>query len=85
MNLTGPRPRESYLPRLRQFAHRAGAAISEMNYAQRRLFCLMTSYDRCSFEADVPPGNYAEFLLRTSGALRHEPSASQRLAGKGIR
>jgi hypothetical protein len=83
MNLTwnshGP-----HLP-LRRFARQVAATISEMNYAQRRLFSLRTAHDRYLFQADVPPEDYKEFLLRTCGVLRHEPSASQRLAGKGIR
>ena len=92
MNLTEPRPhgepkrtpRGPRLP-LRRLAHRVGAAISDENYAQHRLFCLMTAYDRYPLEPNVPPEHYAEFLLRTSGVLRHEPSASQRLAGQHIR
>ena len=72
-------------PRLRRLTHQVAGAISEMNYAQRRLFSLTTAYDRYPFQADVPPEHYAEFLLRTGGVRRHEPSASQRLAGKGIR
>lgn len=90
-HLTGPRPRgepepnpRPHLP-LRRFAHRVAGAISDVNYAQQRMFSLMTAYDRYALEPDVPPEHFAEFLLRTSGVLRHEPSASQRLAGKDIR
>lgn len=53
-------------------------------HAQQRLFSLRTAYDRYPRQADVPPEDYAEFLLRACGVLRHEPSASQRLAGEGI-
>jgi hypothetical protein len=83
MNLTW----DSHGPHLhlRRLTRRVGAAISEMNRAQRRLFSLRTADDRYPCQADVPPEDYAEFLLRTCGVLRHEPSASQRLAGKGIR
>ena len=83
MNLTW-NSHGSHLP-LRRLTRQAAGAISEMNYAQRRLLSLTTAYDRYPFQADVPPEHYAEFLLRTGGVLRHEPSASQRLAGKGIR
>lgn len=78
MNLTAPR-------RLQRMAHQVGAAISEMNYAQRRMFCLMTAYDWYAPAPDDQPEHYAEFLLRTSGVLRYEPSARQRGAGRPIR
>jgi hypothetical protein len=90
--LTGPRPRgepeqNAHGPNLplRRLAHRVADAISEVNYAQKRLYSLRTAYDRYALEPDVPPEYFAEFLLRTSGVLRHEPTASQRLAGKDIR
>jgi hypothetical protein len=90
--LTGARPRGEpgrnphgpHLP-LRRLAHRVAGAISEVNYAQQRLYSLRTAYDRYALEPDVPPDHFAEFLLRTSGVLRHEPSARQRLAGQDIR
>jgi hypothetical protein len=90
--LTGPRPRGEpgrsphgpHLP-LHRLAHRVAGAISEVNYAQQRMFALRTAYDRYALEPDVPPEHFAEFLLRTSGVLRHEPSATQRLAGRRIR
>ena len=31
-----------------------------------------------ALKPDVAPEDYAEFLLRTSGWLQHEPSASER-------
>ena len=61
-----------HLP-LRRLARQVAAIISEMNYAQRRLFSLRAAYDCSSFRIDVPPEDYAEFLLRTCGALRREP------------
>jgi hypothetical protein len=92
MNLTDPRPRceperisrGPYLS-LRRLARRVGAVISEANYAQRRLVSLTLAYDRYLPEPELPPEHYAEFLLRTSGPLLHEPSARQRLAGRDIR
>ena len=83
MNLTW-NSHSPHLP-LRRLTRQVTAVISEMNHAQRRLLSLMTAYDRHPFQADVPPEDYAEFLLRTRGVLRHEPSASQRFAGAGIR
>jgi hypothetical protein len=92
MNFTDPRPRGEpermtrgpHLP-LRRLAHRVGAVISEATYAQQRLTSLIAAYDSYLTEPDLPPEHYAEFLLRTSGLLLHEPSAHQRLAGRGIR
>ena len=66
-------------------ARRISQIISECNEAQRRLTYRRLAYDRYLPEPDAAPGTYAEFLLRTSGPLRQEPSASQRLAGRGIR
>ena len=98
MNLTGPRPggrprgepertpRSPWeRPPLLRLARRAGAIISEANYAQRRMMSLTMAFDRYLPEPDAAPEDYAEFLLRTSGPLLHEPPASQRLAGRRIR
>ncbi|MGD0924993.1 MAG: hypothetical protein ABR926_07335 [Streptosporangiaceae bacterium] len=41
--------------------------------------------DRYVPDATQAPGDYAEFLFRTSGPLRHEPSARQRAAGRSLR
>jgi hypothetical protein len=59
--------------------------ISECNEAQRRLAYRRFAYDPQLPEPDAAPDTYAEFRLRTSGPLRREPSAHQRLAGRGIR
>jgi hypothetical protein len=90
--LTGPWPRgepgqNAHVPHLplRRLAHRVAGTISEMNYAQQRLYSLRAAYDRYALGPDVPPEHFAEFLLRTSGVLRHEPTATQRLAGENIR
>ena len=57
----------------------------EVNYANRRSTELFLAR-----AADLPtPGRpvktYGEFLARTSGRLRHEPSAAARLAGQRVR
>jgi hypothetical protein len=49
--------------------------LAECNYAQRRMAELATAPDRYLLHPDAAPDTYAEFLLRTSGALRHEPPA----------
>ncbi len=95
MNLTGPQPggqpdgepqraEDTSRPVLLRLAHRVGAAFAEAHHAQQRLAQLHGAYDRYLPEPDRPPEDYAEFRLRTSGPLRHEPSARQRLAGRGI-
>jgi hypothetical protein len=66
-------------------ARRISQIISECNEAQRRLTYRRLAYDLYLAEPDAAPDTYAEFLLRTSGPLRREPSAHQRLAGRGIR
>ena len=66
-------------------ARRISQIISECNEAQRRLTSLRLSYDRYMTQPDTPPETFAEFMLRTSGPLRREPSARQRLAGRGVR
>src|SRR5258708_14702896 len=64
--------------RSRGLAHRIRAVIAECNYAQRRMAELATAPDRYLFKPDAAPENYAEFLYRTSGVLRHEPTARAR-------
>ena len=60
------------LPHLRR---RLRAAVAEAHYAQTRLLMLRLAYDRYLPEPDAGPADYAEFLLRSSGPLRHEPAA----------
>jgi len=54
-----------------------------MHYATKRASELMLSYGLA--ESDRPPDNYAEFLLRTRAAVRHEPPARRRAAGSQVR
>jgi hypothetical protein len=71
--------------RSRGLAHRIRAVIAECNYAQRRMAELATAPDRYLFRPDAAPENYAEFLYRTSGVLRHEPTARARSRAAAIR
>ena len=64
---------------LRRAARRIAAVVAEMNEAQRRLAALRVAQDRYLFDPGEPPATYDEFLARTSGRLRHEPPASQRV------
>jgi hypothetical protein len=70
---------------LLRLARWLAAAVAECNEAQRRLSYRARSYDQYLTHPDVPPATYAEFLLRTSGPLRREPSARQRVSGRTVR
>jgi hypothetical protein len=74
MNLSAHEP----VGRLLGLARRIRAVIAECNYAQRRMVELSTAPDRYLFDPDAAPETYTEFLYRTSGVLRHEPSARAR-------
>jgi hypothetical protein len=63
-----------------RIAKRVTATVREMNEAQQRMVALHTATDRYVVNPDAPPDTYAEFLMRTSGALLHEPSAAKRAA-----
>ncbi len=52
--------------------------IAECDYAQRRIFTLMTTPDAYITNRDQAPEDYAEFLFRTSSSLLHEPRAADR-------
>jgi hypothetical protein len=80
MNLTAPVP-----VGILRLALWLRAAVAECNEAQRRLAYRALSCDQHLTRPDVPPETYAEFLLRTSGPLRREPSARQRIAGRAVR
>lgn len=57
---------------------RIRTALADCHYAQRRMLELTTSADFYLMQPDAPPDTYAEFLMRTAGYLRHEPTARQR-------
>lgn len=60
---------------IRRLAREISEFLSDWTYAQRRLYELATAPDRYMLNPDVAPDTYAEFLLRTSGVLHHEPPA----------
>lgn len=66
-------------------ARRCARTIADMNYAQRRASVLVAAPDRHIAGNYRGPDDYAEFLFRTSGPLRHEPSAARRAHGQLIR
>lgn len=55
------------------------AAAAEAHYARTRLLALSFGYEGSLPEPGAAPADYAEFLLRTSVPLLHEPSARARL------
>ncbi len=65
-----------------RLGRRVAAVLAECDYAQRRWFTLMTTPDAYLPERDQAPGDYSEFLFRTSGALMREPDARRRADGK---
>ncbi len=72
-------------PNMARIARRIADVIAECNYAQRRLFAIMTSPDSYvtnRANRDQVPDTYAEFLFRTSGELLHEPASAQRAHGR---
>ena len=57
---------------------RVAEALAECDYAQRRWLTVMTTPDSyLTSSGDQAPGDYAEFLFRSSGSLRHEPAADR--------
>ena len=64
---------------------RFGSVIAEMHRQQQRFTTICHSTDRYLPNSDAPQQTYSEFLVRTRGALLHEPSARARLAGHAVR
>jgi hypothetical protein len=67
---------------LARFGRRIADIVAECDYAQRRMLALRTSPDSYLHDRDQAPADYAEFLFRTSGLLRHEPAAAGRAHGR---
>ena len=71
----------SYLAR---FGRRVAGLLAECNYAQRRMFALRTAPDVYLADRNKAPGDYAEFLFRTSSTMLYEPTASGRAHGRPV-
>ena len=67
-----------------RIGRRVAGIVAECNYAQRRMLALRIAPDVYLAKGDEAPGNYAEFLFRTSSALLHEPTASGRAHGRPV-
>lgn len=65
-----------------RFVHRVARVLGDMQYAQYRMTVLLCSPDRFVMGPDRAPGDYAEFLFRTSGPLLREPSEDSRSHGQ---
>ena len=63
---------------VRQITRRLLALLSDWAYAQRKLAELRLAPEQYVLKTNLPPRDYAEFLYRTSGVLRHEPPARAR-------
>ncbi len=64
---------------VRRVAGKVADTVREMNEAQRLALVLRTAMDRYVENPDAAPDTYDEFLVRTSGALLHEPPARKRV------
>jgi len=64
---------------------RACSGIAELNRQQDRMSIRRLSYDTYMTCPDTPPETFGEFMLRTRGPLRREPSARARLSGRPVR
>ncbi len=63
---------------LARLGRRITCVLAETDYAQRRWFTVMTTPDSyLTSGGDQAPDDYAEFLFRSSGSLRHEPAADR--------
>jgi hypothetical protein len=63
---------------VRRAAGKLADIVREMNDAQRLMLVLRTATDRYVENPHAAPDTYDEFLIRTSGVLRHEPPARKR-------
>ena len=63
---------------------RSGSALAEFQRQQNRFAAARLSLDPYLPDPAAPPESYEEFLARTYGPLRREPSARSRLAGHGV-
>jgi hypothetical protein len=68
---------------LRRAAGRLADVVKEMHEGQQRMVVLRTAIDRYVENSGDAPDTYAEFLMRTSGVLLHEPPAHKRLRKGG--
>jgi hypothetical protein len=83
MNSTATAPRRFARALLRP-VRRTFSAFLDLNRLVTRLTTAQMSQDRYLAHPNAAPDTYAEFLSRTRGPLRHEPSARARLDGHPV-
>src|SRR6202035_4874117 len=76
--------RRSWPQLLRSAALSIAAVIAECHRAAGTMMRLSQAPARYVPDSGQAPDDYAEFLFRTSGTLRHEPTAWQRAAGRSL-
>jgi hypothetical protein len=69
---------------VRRAARRLRQNVAEFNNQQSRLTGMRFSQDAYMNRPGMAPDTYAEFLFRTRGPLRHEPSSRARLDGHPV-
>jgi hypothetical protein len=72
-------------PIFHRLAKGFAAAVAECTEAQRMLFEQRLDPEHYVFKTGRTPDSFAEFMIRTSGTLRHEPSARERAFGPPFR
>jgi len=68
----------SHADPIRRLAQLISDTVAADMRAHRVMTSLLWAPDHYVFRRPAVPGTYEEFLLRTRGPLRHEPSASER-------
>jgi hypothetical protein len=69
-------------PVIHRIARGIADAVAEDRETQRILYDVRMNPARYLYGASRTPDTYTEFLIWTSGVLRHEPSARERASGR---
>jgi hypothetical protein len=72
-------------PAFLRLAKGIAAAAAEYNELQRMQFEMRMDPEQYVFMPHRSPDTFAEFMIRTSGTLPHEPSARERTLGQDPR
>ena len=77
--------KRSWTQLIRSVSLSIAAVVAECHRANSLMMQRRLAPDRYLPDSGQAPDDYAEFMFRTSGPLRHEPSAGQRAAGRSLR